>query len=368
MAWTLWAEEEWVGENRASIHEQGWSGGGSGVWSVVSGDFVYDAGRARIASSTFTVNLAYNRVSPYHDATRLEVDVLDKEIMLLGRVDRSTKNSYYLVHLHGQQVILYRVLGGVATWLGQADAVDAGDDVLTLETYLSFVRVRWNGVQILEYEDTTPDVLLQGAMGIKCYEPSVYFGGLRMYYDNALEMGSPPLTTVPVSTPAPPTTAAPTTAPPTTAPEPTFPPSTAAPTTAVSTTLAPTTPAPTTPAPTTIGPTTPSPLTPGPVTSGTTVSATVSYVESEDLLVVRAWMEDWQGRPRTDDLSAMAMTIWSEHGRHLVVAGAEDPAGGHIARFAVPQARLWAQHLYLLELTLVADGDEGHRIIGMPVN
>lgn len=369
MAWVLWAEEEWSGANLSPVRDQEWSGGPMGIWSQVSGDFVCDNGRGRILSSTFTVNIAYNRNSPWHDATRISVDVVDQDVMLVGRLDRTTKTSYYLAHLHENRVSLYRVVSGLATWVGQAEVEVAPGSVFTLETKNSFIRVRWDDEQVLEYQDETADALMHGAMGIKCYEPSVYFGALRMHYDDSIEMGSPPETTVPIYTPAPPSTGAPTTPAPTTSIEPTFPPTTIAPTTVQATTVAATTPAPTTPAPTTAGPTTPGPITAGPVYEGLHVEASVSYVESEDLLVVRAWMEDWNGRPRTDDITAKTMKIWSEHGLHLEVSGMTDPMGAHVARFSVPQARLWSQHLYLLELFLVADEvDTGRRLIGMPVN
>ena len=162
-----------------------------------------------------------------------------------------------------------------------------------------------------------------------------------------------PPTTEGLSTVAP-TTEVPTTVVPSTLPEPTFPP---VPTTEVPTTLAPTTVL--TLVPTTGGPTSFVPTTPFPLTAGERISCGVVYEHSMDRLEVRAWAEDESGdlRDQALTLSGCFLTLVDEVGKRLTVHGIADPLGVQYVRFVIPQVRLWAHHLYLMEITLDVNGE-----------
>lgn len=359
MALTLFATELWAGVTLSPITGQAWSPG-PGLWAAVDGAFVYDAGRARIATAFPTVNLAYNDAFSDRDWQRIEVDVIDDDIMLVARFNRTTKKDYYAAHYQGGFVHLYRVVNNVSAWVGSAPTgAVLASNVFAIECHGTGVLVKWNGVTRISATD--PPGQDFGTVGIKCYTPNRFYGHIRVYTD-ATEVTTFAPTTMAPSTPIP-TTPAPTSPPPstlvpTTPAEPTFPPTTPVPTTPEPTTVVVTTPAPTTAAPTTPAPTTIAPLTPGPITDGILVAMSASYVESEDLLIIRAWAEDVNHRIRTQPftyLQVCTLTIWGEYERHLTVQAEADPLGTNMVRFVIPQARLLAQQLYLLEIKLQVD-------------
>lgn len=372
---TLFATENWTGAALAPIEGHPMDPG-PGLWRGASGGFVYDVGRARIATSFPTVNLAYDEAFLDRDVQRIEMNVISDNVMLVARFNRTTKQDYYLAHFQGTFVHLYVVVNNVAEWLDTVPVAVTGTDIFALDCNGSTIRILWNSVPVMSGVDGT---WATGTVGIKCYTPNRFFGPIRIFVGDPVPTTPLPITGMPTTsaptTPAP-TTLHPTTPAPSTPPEPTFPPTTPAPTTSVPTTLVVTTPVPTTPAPTTPAPSTTAPLTPGPITDGTAVNMSLSYVENEDLIIVRAWAEDANGKPRTQpftELSSSTLTIWGEFEKHLQVSARTDPLGSNLVRFAIPQARLFAQHLYLLEIQLLADDGGpgvviGPRLFSMPVN
>jgi len=174
---------------------------------------------------------------------------------------------------------------------------------------------------------------------------------------------SPPPTTVPPT--AGPTTPVPSTAPELTFPDPltTLPPTTVVlPTTAVPTTAVPTTPSPTSFPGTTEPPT----------TDGEVVDASISYVPVMDQLVVRAWLKNSEEKLRDEDLdvSECVFELVDELGNRFAFRGVVDELGAQYARFVIPQARLFSNHVYVAEVTLVVDGGPtvGPSPIMLPVN
>lgn len=370
MALVLYSTETWEGAPHTSIAGQAWDAG-PGMWALASGGFLYNAPGSVHLQLPPNVSLAYDTLLGERGDQKIEMDVIDDAVMLVARLDRTSLQDYYLAHYEAGFVHLYKVIAGISDWLGTAPVTPTGTDVLALEAVGTAIKVRWNGVQKIGVTDATHAV---GAVGIKGYVAGKLFGALRVYVDSLSITTAPPTTAAPSTlapTTAPPTTPGPTTLAPTTSPEPTFPPTTPAPTTPSPTSPYQPTLAPTTPPPTTIAPSTAPPFTPGPVSSGVAVDMVLSYVRSEDQLVIRAWLENSVRRPRTSalDVALCELTIWSEHGKHIKVLGSDDPYGANVVRFIVPQARLWSQHLYLAEVTLVIDGDAvGHRLLPVPVN
>lgn len=171
-------------------------------------------------------------------------------------------------------------------------------------------------------------------------------------------------TTVVPTTPAP-LTAGPSTAAPTTLPEPTFPPepTTEAPLTDVPTTAGPTG-APTTAATTIV-------ITTVPYLLGDLIGCAVTYESSMDRLDVLAWLQDefLELRDERLDLSLCVMRLIDEDGVDVRLTAVVAPEGGQFARFVLPQARLYSDHVYLLELTLQVDGGDtvGPVLKGLPV-
>jgi len=169
-------------------------------------------------------------------------------------------------------------------------------------------------------------------------------------YSSAVVSGGP-TTPAPASTPVPVTTEVPTTL-----PEPSFPVLTTPGvlTTAIGSTTGP---------PVTVGPTTPAPTsspgtTEAPTVDGTCIQTSISYVDSQDQLVVRAWLENDERKVRDEDLAVTEceLELLDERGVSIAFGGVVDGLGTQYVRFVVPNARLYANHLYMLEATLVVDG------------
>jgi hypothetical protein len=374
MALVLYAGEIWGGVNLVEITGKPWNPG-PGTWgNVTTKHFIYDAGRARMQVGSGGLCIAYNTVVVGHDDQRIELEVVSEQVSILARFNQTTKDDYYEAHWADGVVYLFLVLGGTSIPLGNTSVVSVPSDTFALEAIGDQIVVYWNGVAVIT---VTNGVLTSGTVGIKTSKSNRFFGPLLVYVEETTITTAAPTTPAPTTTA--PTTSAPTTVAPTTpvpttpaptSPEPTFPPTTPAPTTQAPTspyqpTLAPTTPAPTTPAPSTQPA-----ITIPPITEGTEIDVDVSYLESEDMLVVRSWIENVDGRPRSDalEIEACRLTLWSEHAKHLVVEAVVDEFGPYIARFAIPQARLWSQHLYLVEVSLIVADTEVRRMYALPVN
>lgn len=162
-------------------------------------------------------------------------------------------------------------------------------------------------------------------------------------------------------------TGGPTTASPTTLPEPTFPPVATEP----ATTLAPTA------VPTTLGPTTLAPSTLTPTTEldnlvGDLISCSITHEASLDRMEILAWAHDAGLNLRDEplDLDACILDLVDEAGARVRVTAVAAAEGDQYARFVITQARLYSEHLYVLEITLVIDGGAtlGPAPKGLPVN
>ena len=223
MAVVLFREESWEGDG-LSIDGRVF---GDGLWETTRNDFRTEVGRCRISSAVTQVSVARDSTFDHRDFTRVSVDVQGDNLGLCVRmVDAS---NYYLGYRAGTGLFLYRVVGGVTTYIGSGSIPSGGGigDIFSIEADGTTIRLLWDGAERLSVVDATHAL---GTWGIRGVSPGQYFGDVTVYVDSS---------TIP-------TTIAPTTLPPTTAVPTSFVPTTAAPTTEVPTTLASTTETPTT--------------------------------------------------------------------------------------------------------------------------
>lgn len=207
------------------------------------------------------------------------------------------------------------------------------------------------GTGIAVYES---DLTTSVAFKIAAASPRRVFEPFYLY--SLIEGTTGPPTSFPGTT-LPGTTVPPeTTLPPTTLPEPSFPipPTTLLLTTGIGSTTSP----PITGAPTTAPPTSVMGSTEPPTTDGTDIRISISYVDVQDQMVVRAWVENDERKVRDEALSLAdcELVLVDEAGVNLAFHGVADALGSQYVRFVIPNARLYASHLYMLETTLVVDG------------
>lgn len=336
-------------------------------WEVPVGTFLVAGGRVRIAASspTKSVALVAGMLPRSEIRARILFDpVSDNHLGVVVRMQPSL-DACYLAVFERPHVHLFRVFGGTSEWIASELVNVAGGGDLQLEADGAFVRARWLDDIVIEYED--PDPIGDGLPGIQITAPFQWITGFDLEADE--DSVTVPPSTIPGTT-GPPTTPAPTTEPPatptpTTLPEPTFPPTTT-PTTAPTTTEPPLTNPETDPPATTVPPVTPPPL-----EDGGRIVAGFSYVESEDLLVVRSWLTNEDGRKRDSGIvpATCRLDLVDEKGRVLGVAAYAD-ADVRVARFVFPHARLLSGHLYLARIVLDVDGGglHGPAVFGLPVN
>lgn len=367
-------QEACVGPDGVSIHGRAWSGG-AGVWAVKLGGFVYDANRIRNASVSPSIALAVDGSLP----TTLDDQRIEATITNYGQLVArwSSSNNYYLAYVIGSSVYLYRFDAGVATFLDVGGWSGAGK--LKLEAIGSTIRVLEGSTERCNVTDAT---YATGQCGIRIVQGNEFFDDIEVFVDSSLLTTLAPTTSAPTSYPgttlapttaAPetsgPTTNAPSTIAPTTAPELTFPES---PTTEFSTTLAPTSVAGTTAVGTTPAPTSYPGTTEPPTLDGDLVVVGLSYVQVMDQLVARAWLKNGEGKLRDEflDLPECKLVLVNESGDRLEFRGLMDGLGLRFVRFVIPQARLYRQHAYLIELTLEVSGGPiiGPKVFPMPVN
>jgi hypothetical protein len=214
------------------------------------------------------------------------------------------------------------------------------------------VMISTLGTGILVYEsDLTTGVDTNAAQA----SPRRVFEPFYLYAEIDVTSFAP--TSFPGTTLPGPTTLTPeTTLPPTTLPEPSFPipPTTLLLTTGIGSTTSP----PITGAPTTAPPTSVMGTTEPPTTDGTDIRTSISYVDVQDQMVVRAWVENDERKVRDEALSLAEceLVLVDEAGVGLAFHGVADALGSQYVRFVIPNVRLYASHLYMLETTLVVDG------------
>lgn len=365
MAFVSYRQEDCTGPNGVSIDGRTWSDG-LGLWSVLEGDLVYDANRIRNAAVIADQAIAIeNTISPSLTDQRIDATVTNGN----GLIVRYSASGYYVAFVITSAVYLYRVDAGVATFLDSGAWLGTGGKFTLIAL----------GTTIAAYEGVTVRASAvdatygSGVPGIVISKPAEYYDDIEVFVDSSfittpgpttpapttIPTTTGPPTSPPPTTPAPTTvapTAGPTTPEPTTAPELTFPPDV--------TTVPPTTePPPTTSPPTTLPPTTPAPTSyPGttepPTLDGDIVAASISYVPVMDQLVVRAWVknDDWKVRDEDLDVGECVFELVDEQGSRFACRGLADELGAQYARFVIPQARLFTNHVYVAEVTLVVDG------------
>lgn len=370
MAWDFLGHDFFNGVDLTPLEGRLLTDGDGRAWHMIAGDAVIQGGRARIAGTVPHRTVAVMDMGLWPGRSNMAVSVSAgtddaNHIALVGRMSADGQ-TYYRAYLDKPNVHLFRVVNGTSTWLGVVSLEPmAPGYVFTLTCFNNKIRIIKFGSPggTPELEVTDNAIPGPGYFGFEVYEPGQYVNDMYFWGEVGSLSTVAPTTAVPTT--AAPTTPGPTTAPPTTiAPttpsEPTFPPATIPPTT-----LPPTTPAPTTAAPTTAGPTTIAPTTQAPLLTGDFIRADVAYVSEQDQLVVRAWVTNADGRTRDVALDPVAcmLEVIDELGVIRVVDAVADPMDSTV-RFVMPAARLYAEHLYLLRITL--DG-VGPRLIAMPV-
>lgn len=342
---------------------------GDAEWQVVTGGFLVQDGTCRISSGSPTKSIAVIKNMEPRGVQFVQATFQPSVDNYIGVIARFNSFEWYYLGLFVRPYVhLYSVVAGVSTWLGQVDvsATLSGSRDFAIQTRGDdHVVLWWNGVSVFDVQDFAAP---SGSSGLYLTQPGQRIGAFEVQVDGATTTA--PWTTLPPSTSLPttesPTTAPPSTAPGTTTPEPTFPPTTLAPSTA-----APTTSPPLTDPPTTIAPSTEPPATFPPTSDGELLRAGFSYVDVEDRLVCRSWITDVNGVTRDSALvpSECRLELIDEFGASLAVTGCQSPSENE-ARFVIPQARMYREHLYIAKLTLKVEGEDakGPVLIPMPVN
>ena len=341
------------------------------LWDVLAGSFVVQGGMCRVNATVPTKSVAL--AIPVADRDYLGAKItfrstIDNKVGVIARV-QIDGTSYYLAYFSRPYVHLFRVDAGVSTWIALYDATAVLTDPATMELRCSgtTIEVLWNAASIISQVDAT---YATGDAGIQITEPFQWIDSFELTVDGGTTT-VPPTTVIGPTTVPPTTIPTPTTPPPTTilSPELTFAPTTLpGPTTLPPTTLPPTTiPAPTTvPGPTTVPPTT------IPITTGERIRASFCYVEAEDRLIVNSWLvnDDEVTNTETLDPGLCTLDLVDEFGVRLSFTGVPSLADAWEVRFVIPQARLYAEHLYLARISLFVVAEppaKGPAVFALPV-
>jgi len=338
------------------------------LWDVLQGSFAVQGGMCRVNATVPTKSVAI--AIPVDDRDYLGAKItfrstIDDKVGVIARI-QNDDTSYYLAYFSRPYVHLFRVDAGVSTWIALYDATAVLTDPATMELRCSgnSIKVLWNAAQVISQVDGT---YATGGAGIQISEPFQWIDSFELIVDGGTTTVPPttvlgpttlPPTTIPTGTTVPPTTIL--------SPELTFAPTTIPPTTAPPTTAPPTVP------PTTIAPVTTVPPTTIPVIDGERIRTSFCYVEVEDRLIVNAWLVNLDEVTNTEPLDPDQCTLdlIDEFGTTISFTAGPSLSDPREVRFVIPQVRLYAEHLYLVQISLFVIGDppaKGPAVFSLPV-